>query len=142
MRSASLLSSRPRSEAFILGHGPSSKALRAALTARSTSALSPSATWQMVSPVAGLTVGNVLPETLSCHLPPMNSGWSLTRGGLTVRAFDGVAVAMMSSGKGEGYATLGRSRGRDCRTGGEPCQENEELKKIRSRMAKVVAAFF
>jgi len=32
----------------------------------------------MVSPVAGLTVGNVLPETLSCHLPPMNSGWSLT----------------------------------------------------------------
>ena len=55
MRSASLLSSRPRSEAFIFGHGPSSNALRAALTARSTSALSPSATWQMVSPVAGLS---------------------------------------------------------------------------------------
>jgi len=23
-------------------------------------------------------VAKVLPETLSCHLPPMNSGWSLT----------------------------------------------------------------
>src|SRR5262249_13851753 len=41
MRSANLLSNLPRSEAFIFGQGPSSKALRAALTARSTSALSP-----------------------------------------------------------------------------------------------------
>src|SRR5262245_40637954 len=101
IRSASLLRSRPRSEAFILGQGPSSKALRAALTARSTSALSPSATWQMVSPVAGLMVGNVLPETLSSHLPPIKSGWSLTLGGLTVRGFSAVAVAMRDSPQGK-----------------------------------------
>src|SRR5256885_16594071 len=92
MRSASLLSSRPRSEAFIFDQGPSSKARRAALTARSTSALSPSATWQMVSPVAGFTVANVLLETLSSHLPPMNNGWSLTCGGLTVRGLAGAGV--------------------------------------------------
>src|SRR5436309_9176556 len=49
----------------------------------------------MVSPVAGLTVGNVLPETLSTHLPPMNIGcWALTWGGLTVRGFSCVAVAI------------------------------------------------
>src|SRR5260370_12990050 len=58
------------------------------------SALSPSATWQMVSPVAGLIVGNVFPDELSTHLPPMNIGWSLTLGGLTVRGFSAVAVAM------------------------------------------------
>src|SRR5436309_14084112 len=74
--------------------GPSSKALRAALTARSTSALSASATWQMVSPVAGLIVGNVLPDTLSRHLPPINSGWSLTAGGLTARVLGAGAVAV------------------------------------------------
>src|SRR5207244_11611841 len=97
MRSASRLSRRPRSEAFIFGQGPSSNALRAALTARSTSALSPSATWQMVSPVAGLIVGKVLPDTLSSHLPPMKSGGSLTLGGFTVGfALVAVAVAMAS----------------------------------------------
>src|SRR5262249_50475595 len=96
MRSASLFISRPRSEAFIFGQGPVSNALRAALTAKSTSAVSPSATWQIVSPVAvaGLRVGNVLPETLSSRLPPMKSGWSLTLGGLTVRGLVTVAVAM------------------------------------------------
>src|SRR5256885_16617269 len=81
MRSASLLSSRPRSEAFIFDHGPDSNALRAALTARSMSALSPSATWQIVSPVAGFCVAKVLPDWESTHLPPMNIGWSLTFGG-------------------------------------------------------------
>src|SRR5438874_4547622 len=75
-------------------HGPCSRALRAALTARSTSALSPSATWQRVSPVAGLMAAKVLPETLSTNLPPMNSGWSLTLGGLTARGLLGVVVAM------------------------------------------------
>src|SRR5437868_12120499 len=82
MRSASLLISRPRSAAVVLDHGPSSNALRAALTARSMSALSPSATWQMVSPVAGLTVGKVFPLWESTHLPPTNIGCcSLTFGG-------------------------------------------------------------
>ena len=53
--------------AFICDHGPDSNALRAALTARSMSALSPSATWQMTSPVAGLRVANVLPD---CAIRP------------------------------------------------------------------------
>src|SRR5262245_33498792 len=94
MRSASLFMSRPRSAALILGQGPDSNALRAALTARSTSALSPAAAWQMVSPVVGFSVGKVLPETESTHLPPMSIGWSLTWGGLIVRGFGAVAVAM------------------------------------------------
>ena len=95
-RSASLNSSRPRSAASIFLHGPASRALRAALTARSTSALSASATWQIVSPVAGLMAAKVLSEAPSTNLPPMNSGWSLTTGGLTVRLFSAVAVAMIS----------------------------------------------
>src|ERR1041385_6639794 len=49
--------------------GPSSKALRAAFTARFTSALSPSATCVMTSPVAGLRVGKVFPLTESIHRP-------------------------------------------------------------------------
>src|SRR5580692_472111 len=81
MASASLYRSRPRSAALIFGHGPDSNALRAAFTARSTSALSPSATLQMTSPVAGFCVSNVLPETESTHLPPISIGWSLTCGG-------------------------------------------------------------
>src|SRR5262249_59265713 len=77
------------------GQGPSWRAWGAALTARSTWALSLWATWQMVSPVAGLMVGNVFPETLSSHLPPMKRAWSFTLGGFTVRPFfSTVAVAM------------------------------------------------
>src|SRR5436190_23486665 len=92
--------------------GPSSNALRAALTARSTSALSPSATLQMTSPVAGLSVSNVLPETLSCHLPPMNSGWSLTCGGFTVRDFC-VAVVMVTDSCEAGERWAAALRGGD-----------------------------
>jgi hypothetical protein len=52
----------------------------------------------MVSPVAGLVVGKVFPETLSTHLPPMRSGWTaLTLGGFTVRGFSAVFVAMRIS---------------------------------------------
>src|SRR5262245_59481448 len=94
MRSARRCSSRPRSAALIFGQGPSSNALRAALTARSTSALSPSATWQIVSPVVGFRVGKVLPLTLSTQRPPMSIGWSLNWGGLIVRGLGAVAVAM------------------------------------------------
>ena len=54
-------------------HGPLSKALRAALTARLMSSASPSATLARVSPVAGLGVSNVLPDAASVHCPPMNS---------------------------------------------------------------------
>src|SRR3981081_448073 len=84
----------PRSEAGIFDQGPSSNALRAALTARSTSALSPSATWQIVSPVAGLTVANVLPLTLGTHWPPISISWSLTLGALMARVALGVVVAV------------------------------------------------
>src|ERR1700687_112136 len=48
----------------------------------------------MVSPVAGLMAGNVLPDTLSCHLPPISSAWSLTLGALVARGLLAVAVAM------------------------------------------------
>src|SRR4029077_16335145 len=64
---------RPRSDGVILLHGPSSNALRAAFTARSTSSASPSARWARVSPVAGLGVANVLPDAASAHCPLMNS---------------------------------------------------------------------
>ena len=50
-----------------------SNALRAALTARSMSAASPSATSAMTSSVAGLIVSNVLPLLLSRHLPSISS---------------------------------------------------------------------
>ena len=43
------------------GHGPSSKAWRAALTAKSTSSLSPSAILANTSPVLGSMVSNVFP---------------------------------------------------------------------------------
>jgi hypothetical protein len=63
---------RPRSRAFIFRHGPFSNAFRAALTALSTSALSPSATLAITSPVAGLSVSNVLPLVESTHLPSIS----------------------------------------------------------------------
>src|SRR5437764_11439358 len=104
MASASLKSSRPRSAALIFGQGPDSNALRAAATALSMSALSPSATSQIFSPVAGLTVANVLPEALGTHLPPMNIGCSaLTLGGLTRCGAGAVAVLMDSSPEEVGY---------------------------------------
>src|ERR1043165_8811501 len=88
--------SRPRSAPLVLDQGPSSNALRAALTARSTSALSPSATWQIGSPVQGLSVANVLPDALCTHLPLMNIGSrDLTGGRLTTSFFGAAAVTAM-----------------------------------------------
>src|SRR5258706_14016758 len=60
---------RPRSEGEIFDQGPESTAARAAFTARLTPSLSPSATRGRTSPVAGLYVGNVLPDAASTHLP-------------------------------------------------------------------------
>src|ERR1700676_5207801 len=57
----------------MLGHGPSSKALRAALTASSTSALSPSAIRASTSSFAGLIVSKVLPDFAGTHLPSISS---------------------------------------------------------------------
>src|SRR5215211_5943555 len=66
---------RPRSRAETFDHLPS-KARRAAATALSMSALSPSATSASVAPVAGLGVVKVLPDSASTHLPSMKS-WYL-----------------------------------------------------------------
>merc|ERR1719234_2557905 len=68
IKSASLLRSWPRAEASIVRQAlPKENAFRAAVTANSTSALSPSCTEQMVSPVAGFTVGKLFPEAEFTH---------------------------------------------------------------------------
>jgi hypothetical protein len=54
MRSPIRQISLPRSEGVIAGQGPDSNARRAAFTAASMSAASPSATRAMVAPVAGI----------------------------------------------------------------------------------------
>src|SRR5215212_5941817 len=69
---ASLYIMRPRSRAETFDQGPS-KARRAAATALSMSALSPSATSARVAPVAGFGVVKVLPDSASTHLPSMKS---------------------------------------------------------------------
>lgn len=67
-RSANLCNNLPRSEASNVLHGdPSLKALLAASTAASISALSPLWISAMTSPVAGLTVWNVWPFFALCH---------------------------------------------------------------------------
>src|SRR5882762_4676637 len=73
MRSASLFIRFPRCAALIFRHGPLSNAARAAATALSTSAASASATCVVTSPVEGLIVGKVFPETLSTHFPLISS---------------------------------------------------------------------
>ncbi len=82
-------------------HGPFSNALRAAFTARSTSALSPSATWQMTSPFVGSVVSNVLPLTLLTHLPSMSIFCSATRGLACVGFGAGAVAVAMGSLRGE-----------------------------------------
>lgn len=52
---------RKRTKPVIRGQGPWSKAWRAALTAKSTSSLSPSAIWAITSPFLGSIVSNVFP---------------------------------------------------------------------------------
>ena len=114
IKSASLLISRPRARASIFFHGPVSNALRAALTAKSTSALSPSATWAITSPVAGLSVSNVLPLAASRHVPSISSfvcpTW--TRGWWTTG--DGIigAVAVVMGGSSERGARVVRPTAR------------------------------
>src|SRR5207249_4106998 len=60
------------SRAFIFRQGPLSNARRAALTARSISGASPSATCAITSPFAGLMVSNVRPLTELTHFPSMS----------------------------------------------------------------------
>src|SRR5690348_16847510 len=92
--------SAPRSAGPIRDHGPSSNAYRAARTASSTSAASPSDTAARTFPVAGLTVSNVLPDLAGTHWFPMSkaggneaSHW-LTCG---LRACPGMAVLVVSA---------------------------------------------
>src|SRR5262249_9825090 len=73
IRSAKRIRTFLRSEGAILAHVPFSKAARAAATARSTSSLSPAATWLMTLPVAGLTLSKVLPEADGTYLPLMKA---------------------------------------------------------------------
>ena len=60
--------------------GLCSRDRRAALTALSTSAGPPAATWAITSPVAGLYVSNSPPSTGSTHLLSMNNLVSFTLG--------------------------------------------------------------
>src|SRR5437016_13064468 len=94
MRSASLFIKTPRCEALIFRHGPLSKAARAAATAVSAAGASDSAAWVITSPVDGLIVGKVFPDTLSTHFPLISSfvGPILTFDSITA-----VAVAIVSS---------------------------------------------
>ena len=73
IRSPSFQTIRPRSAALIRGHGPESKALRAAATARSTSRSSPRPTRALGSSVAGLIVSYVEPEAGARQVPAMKS---------------------------------------------------------------------
>src|SRR6267378_501848 len=94
IRSASLFIKTPRCEAPILRHAPLSNAARAAATALSTSAASASATCVITSPVDGLIVGKVFPETLSTHFPLISSFVGPI---LTFRSNTVVAVAILNS---------------------------------------------
>ena len=69
MTSAMRRQRRERSQVLILRIV--SRARFAAPIARSASSRSPSARWAMISPVAGLKAGKVLPDPLSTHCPPM-----------------------------------------------------------------------
>jgi hypothetical protein len=85
--SATANRTRLRSAGAIVDHGPCSTASRAARTARSTSAASPSATSVSGCPVAGLWVVNRAPLAASANAPSMNrrvrksrSGWAMAMG--------------------------------------------------------------
>ncbi|HEX2266725.1 MAG TPA: aldehyde dehydrogenase family protein, partial [Actinomycetota bacterium] len=72
-RSATLSKYAARSRPFILGQGPSSKAVRAARMARSTSSLWALATVANGSPVEGSMVSNVSPDAALVDSPSMSS---------------------------------------------------------------------
>src|SRR5581483_3713632 len=87
-----------------LGHLPSSKARRAAATASSTSALSPSATNANTSSLAGLMVSKVLPDFAATHLPLISnlvgdrrrkSSTALTFAPCAARSTDGSAAVIV-----------------------------------------------
>src|SRR5947209_3824444 len=86
---------RPRWLALIFAQGPDSNARLAAFTARSMSALSPSATRARTSPVAGSIESNVLPDEAAIHLPSIKSFLGVAKNSVTVLwTCNGVAVAI------------------------------------------------
>src|SRR5262249_40362139 len=115
IRSASLYIKSPRCAAVsFLRHGPLSKALRAAATALSTSAASASATCAMVSPVAGLMVGKLLPEAASVHWLLIISlvALTFTFGSMAVEA---VAMLWISSQEAGRMSVFARGHADDTR---------------------------
>ena len=72
-RSPSLRMRWPRSVGVMLPQGPLSNAARAAITARSTSAASPSGAVAHTSPFAGLMLSKLRPDAASSHCPLMKS---------------------------------------------------------------------
>src|SRR6185503_11028406 len=85
-RSPNFHSTRERSMGFIFAHAPS-RAMRAALTARSTSSGPASATVVIGSSVAGFTVVNVAPDAASTALPSM-----INRPGFTGASVSAISV--------------------------------------------------
>jgi len=75
------------------GHGPDSKALRAALTARSMSSFCPSGTWATISCVAGSSTGKVLPLAAATHLPSISIFISRVRNEAAAALRDGFLIA-------------------------------------------------
>src|SRR6202045_1830175 len=72
-----------RSDGVMLAHGEDSNARRAAWTAASTSAASPSATRAITRPVAGFVTSKVLPEAAATHLPLISSFFGVARNCVT-----------------------------------------------------------
>src|SRR5213592_2316212 len=69
------LSMRSLRSRGVVSDQPSSKALRAAATARLTSSSVPFGTWAIILPVAGLTISCVSLPAPGVHSPPMNISW-------------------------------------------------------------------
>src|SRR6266404_2680740 len=94
IKSASLFIKTPRCEALILRHGALSNAARAAATALYTSATLAYANCVITSPVDGLIVEKVFPDTLSTHFPLISSFVGPI---FTFRSNTVVAVAILNS---------------------------------------------
>ncbi len=109
-RSASFQIMRPRSEGDMRGQGPSSKARRAARTARLTSSSSASGTSVTTSPVAGLKTGKYLPEAAVTKRPSMYIWWRWETKSAVVPLMRG-SIAMVAIAKPRVQQVAGRRWG-------------------------------
>src|SRR5438874_2505591 len=103
-----------RSEGVIAGQGPDSNARRAARTAASISALSPSAVRAMVAPVAGFLTSKVIPEAAGSHFPSVSSFLGLAMNWATGRDIwvSLITALIVDSPRDE----LGSHQGAPCRS--------------------------